>query len=154
MTQPAPSLLDQRFLQAVSHLTDWSKHLMTVAAGVLVLGAALLKDVVAGAPPGFRAPLAALLALSYALLLASIWTGLAFMSYAAGTILCEAPRIGTGEELQRLQELLRRTQRLFLAGLVSFALFAGGALVGWSRHPAAPATPSSAAAADPVATRP
>lgn len=123
--------LDDRFLRAVSYLVEWVKHIVTIGSGLMVLGAALLKDVVKNAKTPVNYVIAGLLVLSYILMLLAIWKCLAFIRQVAATVLTAQPAIGSGEELQKLKDLLGFAQRVFLAGLACFTALAVVSLLTW-----------------------
>lgn len=118
-----------RFLQATSFLIEWVKHLITVASALMVLGAAILKDLVVGFEPPLGYGIAALFILSYGSMLVAVWKSLAFIRRAATAVLTTADSLGSGNDLRELQGLLKFAQRAFLAGLILFATLAATALI-------------------------
>jgi hypothetical protein len=121
-----------RFLQAVSYLVEWVKHIVTIGSGLMVLSAALLKDLVKDARAPMNYVVAILLVLSYILMLLAIWRCLAFIRRVASTVLTAGAVMASGVELEKLRNVLRFAQGFFLAGFVSFALLALVALSTWS----------------------
>jgi hypothetical protein len=131
---------NKRFLQAVSYLIEWGKHIITLGTALMVLSVALLKDVVRDARAPISYLFACLLVLFYLSMLGAIWRALSFVRLAARCVLTAAPRIGTGEELASLQGSLKGVQRLFLSSLTFFSGLALCALLAWAFGLASPET--------------
>jgi hypothetical protein len=123
---------NKRFLQAVSYLIEWVKHIITIGSALMVLSVALLKDVVKEAQPPATYLIASLLVLFYLSMLVSIWLALRFVRSAATCVLTRAAVIGTGDQLNSLQLSLKRLQWLFLISLAFFAVLALCALLSWA----------------------
>lgn len=123
---------NKRFLQAVSYFIEWAKHIITIGSALMVLSVALLKDIVKNAQPPISYVIACLLVLSYLSMLCAIWLALRLVRFAATCVLTKAPQIGTGDELARLQDHLKRVQRLFLVSLMLFSGLALCALLSWA----------------------
>jgi hypothetical protein len=124
--------LNARFNQMVSYFLEWAKHIITIAAGIMVLSVAFLKDVVSDAEFVMRWILVASLTIAFLCLLASIGNALRFISTAAGTVLTRNSFIAKPEILANLKKMLIWTQWLFWFGVMSFAAFAICALLSWS----------------------
>jgi hypothetical protein len=141
---------NQRFIQGVSYLSEWAKHIITLASGILVLGVTLLKDIVRPTGVALTIGILSSLGISFTLLLISVWNALGFVRLAASSILSKAPVMGSGDELQRLQKRLNATRQFFLLGLLSFAVMALLSIVSWSfagspaQHPPAGAAARAA----------
>ena len=123
---------NKRFLQAVSYLIEWAKHIITLGSALMVLGIALLKDLVRNARPPFSYLIAGLLVLSYLSMLGAIWLALRLVRYSASTVLTMAPHIVTSNKLASLQAHLNRVQMVFLIGLMFFSFLALSALLSWA----------------------
>lgn len=123
---------NKRFLQAVSYLIEWAKHIITIGSALMVLSVALLKDIVKEAQRPMSFVIASLLVLSYLSMLGSIWLALRFVRFAATCVLTRTPIIGGSDELVSLQERLTRLQRLFLVSLGLFSTLALCALLSWA----------------------
>jgi hypothetical protein len=132
-----------RFLQAVAHLTEWVKLIVTIGSALMVLGAALLKDLVKGVSPPLSYVIAVLLILSYSSMLVSLWKCLAFIRKVASSILTTADTLGAGDELQALKKLLDQAQAAFLVAFVFFALLASASLLAWALGWTLPAPPAA-----------
>ena len=123
---------NKRVLQAVSYLTEWSKHIITLSAALMVLGGTVVKDLVKAATPPLTYGIAFSLVLFYAMTLTAAWLALRLVRYGAKTVLTESPQIGSGDELRTLQTRLRWTQGAFLAALGLFCVLALLALFAWA----------------------
>ena len=121
-----------RFLQAVNYLTEWVKLIVAIGSALMVLGAALLKDLVKGVSPPFSYVIAILLVLSYGTMLVALWKCLAFIRKVASAVLTTSETLGTGDELQDLKDLLDQAQCAFLLAFVFFALLASATLLAWA----------------------
>jgi hypothetical protein len=129
---PDPADPNDRFLQGIGHLTEWAKHIITIGSALMVLGAALLKDLVKDARPPFSYVIAGLLVLSYGAMLLALWNSLAFIRRTASSVLTTADTLGSGDELNALRRLVDSAQWAFLAALALFGLLAGVALLTWA----------------------
>lgn len=124
---------NKRFLQAVSYLIEWAKHIITIGSALMLLSVALLKDIVKEAHAPFSYLIASLLVLSYLSMISAIWLALRLVRCAASSVLTDEPRIGVGSELADLERSLKHTQRLFLVSLMFFSGLALCALLAWAR---------------------
>lgn len=142
--EPRVPDISARFLQAVAHLTEWVKLIVTIGSALMVLGAALLKDLVKGVSPPSSYVIAALLILSYGSMLVSLWKCLAFIRKVASSILTTADTLGSGDELGALKKVLDQAQAAFLVAFVFFALLASASLMAWAFGWTLPAPPDEA----------
>jgi hypothetical protein len=123
---------NKRFLQAVSYLIEWAKHIITIGSALMLLSVALLKDIVKEAHAPISYIIAFLLVLSYLSMISAIWLALRLVRLAASSVLADEPRIGIGSELAELELSLRRVQSLFLVSLMFFSGLALCALLAWA----------------------
>lgn len=123
---------NKRFLQAVSYLIEWAKHIITIGSALMLLSVALLKDIVKEAHPPISYVIASLLVLSYLSMISAIWLALGLVRFAASAVLTDAPRIGVGSELADLERRLKRVQLLFLMSLMFFSGLSLCALLAWA----------------------
>jgi hypothetical protein len=120
-----------RFIQAVSYLIEWAKHIITIASALMILSIAILKDIVRGADPPVSYIIVGLLILFYLGMLTSIWLALRFVRQAATCVLTRGA-LGTPKEVDELQASLEHLQTLFLISLVFFSLLALFSLLSWA----------------------
>ncbi len=130
-SNPQETTFEVRFKQGVGYLTEWTKHIITIASAILVLSVTVLKDIVHQASPALTTGILISLAIGLVLLLASVWCALVLVRTCASVVFSRAVEIGSGEDLDRLQSRLKLTQRLFFAGLVVFAVLVLLALASW-----------------------
>lgn len=123
---------NQRFTGAVGYLTEWVKHIITLGSALMVLGAALLKDLVKGTQPPLSYVIAACLILSYVFMVLAVWHCLGLIRFAASCVLTAEPQLGSGRELKTLQVRLHRCQVLFLTSLLWFAALAFASVLAWA----------------------
>ena len=123
---------NKRFLQAVSYLIEWAKHIITIGSALMLLSIALLKDVVKQAQRPMSFVIASLLVLSFLSMLGSISLALGLVRFSATCVLTPARIIGKREELTSLQDRLKRLQWLFLVSVVLFSALALSALLSWT----------------------
>ena len=123
---------NRRFLQAVSYLIEWAKHIMTLAAALMVLSVTFLKDLAKDTRPPLSYILLGALVAFYALMLTAVWFALRLVRHAASHVLTNDEFLGTGDALHDLKSLLERTQRVFLGSLMFFALLAVCVLGAWA----------------------
>ena len=126
---------NRRVLQAVAYLIEWAKHVVTIAAALMVLGATFLKDLAKGITPPVSYGMAVALVLFYVSMLMSVLLALKLVRQSANTVLTTQPQIGLGTELATLKNHLGRTQLAFMIGLVSFSVFALSILLTWALAP-------------------
>src|SRR6185295_15542929 len=122
----------------LNQLSEWTKHIVTIASAILVLSVTILKDVASVGSPMLAVGAIGALLISFAFLLLAVWKALRFVRSAASAILSTGAQLARGDELKDLKDLLTWTQRFFLIGLVSFAVFSLLALASWVAAPRSP----------------
>jgi hypothetical protein len=137
-------------LQAVSYLIEWAKHIITLAAALMVLSATVVKELSKDVSGPMTAVVATSLVLFYVTMLGAVWLALRLIRYGARTVLTTSPELGSGDELSFLQSHLRRTQRAFLVGLTFFCLVALSILLAWTQTREGRTSPLSASTHGPA----
>jgi hypothetical protein len=133
-----------RFVQGIGYLTEWVKHIVTIGSALMVLEAALLKDLVKGVGAPYSYIIASSLVLSYVAMLVALWKCLAFTRRTASSVLTSSGEMPPGDELQSLRTLLDYAQAAFLVAVALFAVMACTALVVWAVGLASSTSPTTA----------
>lgn len=124
--------LEDRFVKAMGQLTEWVKHIVTLGSALMVLIAALLKDLLRGAQPPMSYLIAALFVLSYLFMIGAIWRCLDLIRFSMSLLLTREPELGSGDDLEKLRSRHDLSQGLFLTSLSLFAALVIAAMLGWA----------------------
>ena len=119
-----------QFNRAAAYLIEWAKHIVTVGSALMVLGAALLQNLIIDSRAPFNYLSAGLVVLSYLAMVLALWHSLGFIRRVASSVFT-ATGVPSGDELKALRSKLDWAQRSFLAALFLFVSLVLVALVAW-----------------------
>lgn len=123
---------NKRVLQGVAYLTEWAKHVVTIASALMVLAATLLKDLAKAVIPLASYFVATALLLFYVSMIISVMFALKLVRRCANTVITTQTQMAPGEELAALRTQLGRTQWAFVIGLGFFSIVALSILASWT----------------------
>jgi hypothetical protein len=123
---------NRRFIQGVTYLNEWAKHVITLGSALMVLSVALLKDLAKSVQAPFSFVIAGLLGLCFFFMLLAIWRALGCVRLAASYVLTSQPLLGSGDNLSQLQDSVKKVKWCFFVSLVLFSLLAVLVLLAWA----------------------